>query len=30
VYQSLDYDGAADKIEITVHSGAGNVSVHTK
>lgn len=29
-YQSLDYDGAADKIEITVKSGAGNVSVNTK
>jgi hypothetical protein len=29
-YQSPDYDGAADKIEITVHSGAGNVTVNTK
>jgi len=29
-YQSLDYDGAADKVKITVHSGAGNVSVNTK
>jgi hypothetical protein len=29
-YQSSDYDGATDKVEITVHSGAGNVSVNTK
>jgi hypothetical protein len=29
-YQSPDYDGAADKVAITVHSGAGNVSVNTK
>jgi hypothetical protein len=29
-YQSPDYDGAAKKVEITVHSGAGNVSVSTK
>lgn len=29
-YQSPDYDGAANKIEITVDSGAGNVSVDTK
>ena len=29
-YQSPDYDGAADKVEILVHSGAGNVSVNTK
>jgi hypothetical protein len=29
-YQSPDYDVAADKVEITVHSGAGNVSVDTK
>ncbi len=29
-YQSPDYDGAANKIEITVHSGAGNVNVNTK
>jgi predicted membrane protein len=28
-YQSPDYDDAADKIEITVNSGAGNVSVTT-
>ncbi len=28
-YQSPDYDGAADKIEITLESGAGNVSVTT-
>lgn len=26
-YQSPDYDGAADRVEITVHSGAGTVSV---
>ena len=29
-YQSPDYDVAADKVEITVNSGAGNVSVNTK
>jgi hypothetical protein len=29
-YQSSDYDAAADKVEITVNSGAGNVSVDTK
>ena len=29
-YQSLDYDGAANKVEITLNSGAGNVSVNTK
>ncbi len=29
-YQSPDYDVAADKVEITVKSGAGNVSVNTK
>jgi cell wall-active antibiotic response 4TMS protein YvqF len=29
-YQSPDYDSAADKVEITVKSGAGNVSVNTK
>ena len=28
-YQSPDYEGAADKVEITAHSGAGNVSVST-
>jgi hypothetical protein len=28
-YQSPDYDNAADKVEITVKSGAGNVSVDT-
>ena len=27
-YQSPDYDGAANKVEITVDSGAGNVSVN--
>jgi hypothetical protein len=29
-YQSPDYDGAANKVEVTVNSGAGNVSVYTK
>jgi hypothetical protein len=29
-YQSPGYDGAADKAEITLNSGAGNVSVNTK
>jgi Cell wall-active antibiotics response 4TMS YvqF len=29
-YQSPDYDGAADRVEITVNSGAGNVSVDSK
>jgi hypothetical protein len=29
-YQSPDYDGAANRVEITVNSGAGNVSVNTK
>lgn len=29
-YQSSDYDGAADRVEITISSGAGNVSVNTK
>lgn len=29
-YQSPDYDMASDKIEITAHSGAGNVSVNSK
>jgi predicted membrane protein len=29
-YQSPDYDGAANKIEIVVSSGAGNVVVNTK
>ena len=29
-YQSPDYDGAANKVEITAHSGAGNVSIDTK
>ena len=27
--QSPDYDGAANKVEITVNSGAGNVEVNT-
>jgi hypothetical protein len=30
MYQSPDYDGAANKVEVTVNSGAGNVSVTTK
>ena len=29
-YQSPDYDGATNKVDITVKSGAGNVSVNTK
>jgi len=29
-YQSPDYDDAANRVEITVHSGAGNVSLSTK
>ncbi len=29
-YQSGDYDGAADRVEITLKSGAGNVTVNTK
>ena len=29
-YQSPDYDSAANKVEITVNSGAGDVSVNTK
>ena len=29
-YQSPDYDSAANKVEITASSGAGNVSVNTK
>ena len=29
-YQSPDFDSAADRVEITVQSGAGNVSVNTK
>jgi hypothetical protein len=29
-YQSADYDGARDTVEISVKSGAGNVSVDTK
>jgi hypothetical protein len=29
-YQSSDFDRAANRVEITVHSGAGNVSVDTK
>jgi hypothetical protein len=30
IYQSSDFDSAANKVEITVQSGAGNVSVSTK
>jgi hypothetical protein len=30
MYTSADYEHAADKLDITVHSGAGNVSVCTK
>lgn len=30
IYQSPDYDAASDKIQIELHSGAGNVSVSTK
>lgn len=29
-YQSPDYDSAADKVEVAISSGAGNVSVKTK
>jgi DUF4097 and DUF4098 domain-containing protein YvlB len=29
-YQSPDFDSAANRVEITVNSGAGNVSVNTK
>jgi hypothetical protein len=29
-YQSADYEGAANKVEITANSGAGNVSISTK
>ncbi len=29
-YQSSDFDSAINKVEITIHSGAGNVSVNTK
>jgi len=29
-YQSPDYDGAANTVEITLNSGAGNVSINTK
>jgi hypothetical protein len=29
-YQSPDYDGAADRVEITLKTGAGNASVNTK
>jgi hypothetical protein len=30
LYQSPDYETAADRIDITAQSGAGNVIVHTK
>ena len=29
-YQSSDFNSAANRVEITIHSGAGNVSVDTK
>jgi predicted membrane protein len=29
-YQSPDYDDAANKVEITANSGAGNVSINTQ
>jgi hypothetical protein len=29
-YQSLDYDGATDKVDVMLKSGAGNVSINTK
>ena len=29
-YESADYQAAADKLEITVSSGAGNVAIHTR
>lgn len=29
-YQSADYDVAVDKVEITAHSGAGNVAINTR
>ena len=29
-YQTPDFDSAANKVDITIHSGAGNVSVSTK
>jgi len=29
-YQSAEYDDAFNKLDITVHSGAGNVSVTAK
>ena len=30
IYQSPDYDGAVNTVEITASSGAGNVSLSTK
>jgi hypothetical protein len=30
MYQSSDFETAANRVEITIHSGAGNVSVNTK
>ena len=30
LYQSADYENAVNKLDITVHSGAGNISVTTK
>ena len=29
-YQSSDFDSAANKVEVTLHSGAGNVSIKTR
>ena len=29
-YQTADFDSAVDKVELTVHSGAGNVVVNTR
>jgi predicted membrane protein len=29
-YESPDYESARDKVEITAHSGAGNVSINTR
>lgn len=30
MYHSPDYDGAADKVDVTINSGAGNVSVNMR
>ncbi len=29
-YQSPDYEGSANKVELKVHTGAGNVSIHSR